>query len=402
MDYFELMKKRLETRGIISTTELDSRDLDSFSLAMRQAYNKEVVYIDDSLESTEVLIYQNSASPEIRKKIIAAFNEDNCKPGSIIHWNRLDSYWIIDRQNESKSAYFQGSMLESLFELKWRDLEKDITYSQRVAVKGPEETTIKSETINDTFVDTQTGSLKLIIPSETEGVSLLSRYVEVMLNNRKYEIQVVDDITDKGLVTIELLEIPITIENDDKENNIVDGLIAVDFECFSNLEDIETLEVGAIIELNSVLFRNGNIVNSDYTISATNATISDDYITFDSVAESTIEIYYSEFNKTFTYTIDILLGDVTMMEVFKILGNETINTFLNYTYEFRELLNGVEITSSGTWEYDTDYLTLINTDVNTITLEAGQKTGDTIITYSVNGVDYTKNIKITTIFERSN
>ena len=46
------------------------------------------------------------------KKHISSFFEDDFKIGTIVHWLKTDSYWLIYESEKNEIAYFQGKMIE--------------------------------------------------------------------------------------------------------------------------------------------------------------------------------------------------------------------------------------------------------------------------------------------------
>ena len=106
----DLFNKRMR---FVATTEQD-RAIKNKQMTLQDSINRSYFGFDvtkpeisDNIKY-RVLITRDDED----EQIISSFFEDNIKVGSIIHWLRTDTYWLVHEQNVNEIAYFEGKMIE--------------------------------------------------------------------------------------------------------------------------------------------------------------------------------------------------------------------------------------------------------------------------------------------------
>jgi len=378
----------------VSQSKMIADKISSFKRALRSGYNVETV----SLDSTEflALISSTNGNPDVERKSFSTLVDNSCKIGDDIYWEADGSHWIITERSSTEKAIFQGYIDKALYELEWKDLETGKVYSQWACVVGPKEKSIADGTKNSIVYDMFSESLHILIPKSAAGVSLLSRYFEIMVNKRKWLIEVIDDVTNADLIGLQLIEVAKDREIDSE--TIVNGNLPINFLITSSLDNITELVLDNSITLNPVLYKNGVVQDLNAIVSVENGTYINNIITFDILGVAIVEITYPNIDVSTTYTINIVESSIAEIPLTQIIGDSTLKTLNSTTYTLINLLNGVNVPLDGSWVVNSQYMTIVNQTSSVLIIKATTRTGITVIKY-IHGIDeYEKEIKIIPMF----
>lgn len=394
---YDLFQKRLETSDAISKDSLIKSKQNTFKKALKSAYNSELV--DFNGAKIRSIISEIDRVNKVERKKFATLNDYECEVGKYIYWIRNDSYWLITEYYETEPAIFSGEISYAGYLIKWKDLKTGIVYSTRASAQGPQETKISSNMNKDLQFDKSTDGITVIIPKNIEGISLLNRYAEVLINNKKWVINVVDDITKDKLIVLQLKETPINKDLDSLENNLVNDKIETIFTLKSELDNILEVDISTSITLNPILFRNDEIVDTyTYEYYLTNCIQNNNIITFNGYGAVVITLYYKDINKSFTYNITSVASDANLISSTSILGSNSIKALNTYLYKIENLINGVSYPIIGSWNINTDYASILSSSNDELLIKVNNKIGSFNIEYVTDTNTYLKQIKVTPIF----
>lgn len=394
MDNYDLFQQRLTTSTKIPKDKLRLDKVNTFKRALNSSYNSEVVSCDNN--EFQALISSITAAPAIDRKSFSTLVDNECAVGSTIYWIEDDSYWIITEHSLAEKAIFQGFIDKALYELNWKNLDTGKVYTQWTCAKGPTQKSIDDGTKNSILYDMFTDTLYLLIPKNIPGIDLLQRYFEVMINGKKWKIEVVDNITNPYLIGLQLKEVAVNRDTDTE--TMVDGNVEVNFLLFSALDNIEELTINDSVVLNPMLYKNGKLEDLDYVISVKNCTNNAGTITFNTLGNAIVDIVYKDISKSYKYTVSIVADSAADVSLIDIIGNDTVKTLNSVVYTFVNLKNGVHTSIDGSWIVDNLYFTIVNQSHDNISLKATNKTGTTEIKYIFEEDEYTKEVKIIPMF----
>ena len=395
MSNLDLYQNRLRDSRKISKSKLVDLKIKTFEKALEKSYNSEVVQTNN--DEFKALITGIPTQPKIGKKSFATLRDHGCEVGDEIYWLSNDSYWLITEHDETEGAIFQGSVEKTLYELKWKDPISDRIYSARACAKGPDETTIGNGVKHAIMFDTLTDSLYLIVSAKTQGSHLLKRYTELMVNGKKWRIEVADNMTRENLIYMQLMETPFDRDSDTDE--IAGGKVTTDFTARSSLDKIEFADLNSTIDFVPLLLKNGSVVNTeDIEIRATNCTYEDNMITFDKIGLSSIRVNFKEYEQVFTWSLEIVEDNHEQVIIREILGAKQVKTFDTIDLYAADLLNGTQQSFEGQWTFNEDYFTLIREDGVQLKLQVKNKTGTTTVEFIGANLYLETEIKIVPMF----
>ena len=395
MNNLDLYQKRLRDSRKIPKSKLVDSKIKTFKKALERGYNSEIVQANG--DEFKALITRIPTQPKIEKKYFATLKDHGCEVGDEIYWPSNDSYWLITEHDEAEVAIFQGSIEKTLYELKWKDPITDRIYSARACAKGPDETRIGNGVKHAIMFDTLTDSLYLIVSAKAQGSHLLKRYTELMVNGRKWRIEVVDNMTRKNLIFMQLMETPFDRDSDTDE--IAGGKVAADFTAKSSLDKIEFVDLNSTIDFVPLLLKNGSVVNTeDIEIETANCTYEDNKITFDRIGLSSIRVNFKDYEQVFTWTLEVVENNQEQVIIREILGDKQVKTFSTIDLYAADLLNGRQQTFEGQWTFDENYFTLIKEDGVQLKLQVKNKTGITTVKFTSENLHLETEIKIVPMF----
>lgn len=397
MDNYDLFQQRLNTSTKIPQEKLIADKVKTFKRALNSSYNAETVYNQNNSDFLALISGTNSQKlQDNERKIFSTLLDNECAVGDIVFWERDNSRWMITEQTTTEKAVFQGFINKVNHQLEWKDLNTGTIYKQWVVAETSAEKTIEDGVKNSITYDLFSDSLFIMMPKKTKGVELLKRYDEIIIGDKKWIIEVVDNISNTNILKLYVKETALNRDLDTE--TLANGNVQVLFTFTSALDDIEEIEIDKTIILNPVLFKNDEIQDLNYLIKVSNCINTNGVITFNSLGTAVITITYPTVNRSYKHIINVVETSAEIVSNTFILGSSTLKTLNIATYSFINIINGEQVSLDGAWEIDTNYLTTVTSDSDNLQIKAKNKTGLTIIKYKYNEQEYIKEIKIIPMF----
>lgn len=123
------------------------------------------------------------------------------KEGDTIYWKENCSYWIIYLRRLEETAYFRAEMRRCRYQLVLGNGSKYWAY-----VKGPVEQNILWTQTSGNYFNKLNYSLVMYITQNSETLNYFHRFKKVMINNKIWEVQAVDNISTPGILEVSLKE----------------------------------------------------------------------------------------------------------------------------------------------------------------------------------------------------
>lgn len=384
---YDLFQKRLKTFDIQSEEGLNKRKVDTFKKALQGAYNSELFLIQKNNLKVKGMISEIDRVYKVERKKFATLLDYDCQIGDIIYWSRNESYWIITKHYETETAIFSGEISWAKHLIKWKDLNTGIVYETRASVTGPDQIKILENEKGYRTLDLPTDTISIIVSKSAQGIELLERYSTLIINNKKYIINVIDNITKDGLIILQAKETPINQDLDNIENKLTNDKVNISFTATSSLDDITEVELGSQIPFEITLFKNNSIVSGlDFIYYLTNCRVENNILHFETVGNAVISVYYEDIQTKFTYNFNVMIGATPTINI-KMIGSETVKTLTKNLYKVEYLGNGIPSPIIGTWSYDMNYADIISIGDDYIELKLKNKTGNFILTFdSIDGI----------------
>lgn len=201
---------------------------DSFTQALNTAEGTELFSVLEK-GGTELhkVILKNSKDDWNRDvKFINAQAGLGFEVGNTVIWDRLDIKWLITWQDLGINEYFRGEMRRATHLLRWKD-KNGFICEQWAAIEGPVETKAKYEQTRGTaIIERRNDSVEIWIgANDKDAISSFKKFTRVMINDRVWEVQVRDDITNENIYRMSLIEDYSNPEVDDIINAIPSGKI---------------------------------------------------------------------------------------------------------------------------------------------------------------------------------
>ena len=182
---------------------------------------------DNKQKTYRVLITgtSNSLGDNELKKDISAFFDDGFKIGSIVHWLRPNSYWLIYEREQNEIAYFQGKMVEAK---SYQITTVDGTHATwgNITLSLDEET----ETFDRTLLAFESTLIKLRIPDNELNRNAFGVDKKLKILDTTWKIYNIDYLSDPGLITLRGKrsfdsdsDIKVVENNIVNDNNYIDG-----------------------------------------------------------------------------------------------------------------------------------------------------------------------------------
>lgn len=191
--------------------------LRSLKRAMLYSYQAATAILEDGREF-RCLINPDKTKTEYRDKIISIPFEDVClnknragkttegfetigmKVGDTFEWKEDKTYWLVYLRYEEERAYFRA-------EIRNCDAEIEINGKKyRGYLRGPDgDETVWRTKHNISWVDIDYHAV-LYITNNEDTKDYFHRFKKLKINNKPWEVQVVDAISNEGLIMVALKE----------------------------------------------------------------------------------------------------------------------------------------------------------------------------------------------------
>ena len=412
MDISLYNKRRASYGGSSQVSKLNYANKKLFDRACKEAFDSYIMVINEKEDIDEDtknesktkseenitplrgLMLEDKLTLEVDQKWFVLPLETNLKPGDVVKVskeNSEDSYWIMVQEDLAERTFKRCVGKKCVTKVSWRD-EDDVVYTSWAALRGPTETSIKSESRGNFLFDRGNEKLALWLP-DTEYTLGLRRYKYLMVENEVWKIASVDYFTTPGILELALVEAQDNVWTDNKEDQIARD----EFFDFTNLFDNDLdFEIETVLNLKPVLLKNGRVITeekkADFIFSATPNTYTYDKenctVIFHEIGEYEVSIGYPKMKLDKKYNIELVQEEEVNENYFLIEGNSSIHPFVNNieNYTIKHFINGVENNvSPGRWKYDDSLITKAKESLYNIELEFNGEVGSMDLEYIING-----------------
>lgn len=204
----------------------------------------------NDIDTYKVLITGTTSSlgDSETKKDISSFFEDKIEIGTIIHWLKTDSYWLIYEREKSEIAYFQGKMIEAK---NYQITTDDGKFSTWGSISLTEQS--ENDMFDKTLLTKEDSVLKIMIPNNKQNMEIFSIGKRIKVLDMMWKIFHVDYITKNGIVIIKAERNFDSLNNSDNdiiinENNIANDNTYIDGPNFITPYEKATYRVAKGIE----------------------------------------------------------------------------------------------------------------------------------------------------------
>ena len=384
----DLYRKRQEAYGGSSSIDkLDYRNKQLFNRALQESFNAEEVVLNN--EDWRALILEDKLTLELDQKWIGMPLESNLKPGDVIHVKRNDVRWIMVQTDLSERSFCRCVGKRCVTEITWRD-EDDNVHSSWAALRGPTETSIKTEARKHILFDQGNEKVALWLPDTPETKSL-RRYKHIMVKGETWEIASVDYLTTPGILELNLVEAQ---DNRDLDNTSL-GIARDNKFTFTNVFDKDLdFQLNTYISLEPYLTKDGVDITEEKESEFVFTCYPDTYtydevhlgVSFSELGNYHITIGYPNMKMVKEYDIEIKQYDTEEESYYLIKGNSIIRPLVNSleSYDIDYFVNGVQTPiTPGKWVFDTRFATVKSQSVYHIDLDFTGEIGTMTLQYVV-------------------
>ena len=384
----DLYRKRQEAYGGSSSIDkLDYRNKQLFNRALQESFNAEEVVLNN--KDWRALILEDKLTLELDQKWIGMPLESNLKPGDVIHVKRNDVRWIMVQTDLSERSFCRCVGKRCVTEITWRD-EDDNVHSSWAALRGPTETSIKTEARKHILFDQGNEKVALWLPDTPETKSL-RRYKHIMVKGETWEIASVDYLTTPGILELNLVEAQ---DNRDLDNTSL-GIARDNKFTFTNVFDKDLdFQLNTYISLEPYLTKDGVDITEEKESEFVFTCYPDTYtydevhlgVSFSELGNYHITIGYPNMKMVKEYDIEIKQYDTEEESYYLIKGNSIIRPLVNSleSYDIDYFVNGVQTPiTPGKWVFDTRFATVKSQSVYHIDLDFTGEIGTMMLQYIV-------------------
>lgn len=390
MDLGLYRKRQSAYGGSTAIEKLDYRNKKMFYAALEEGFNSEDVIYKDS--EWKALILDDKLTLEVDQKWVSMPLESGLRPGDVVHATRNGIRWIMVQEDLTERSFRRCVGKRCVTEVSWRD-DNDIVHTSWAALRGPTETSIKTEARKHLLFDQGNEKLALWLP-DTENTLGLRRYKYLMVEGEVWEIASVDYFTTPGILELNLVEAQ---DNKDLDNTSL-GIARDRRFTFTNVFDNDLdFQLNEYISLEPCLMKDGIditlIKDDDFVfICVPDTYIYDEVhemVSFSAAGNYQISIGYPGMKLVKEYNIEVVQKDTTPESYYLIQGNSSIKPLVNSieSYDVKYFENGVEKPIvSGTWRYDSKYANKVKESMYYIDLNFNNgQVGKTVLEYIVDG-----------------
>lgn len=384
----DLYRKRQEAYGGSSSIDkLDYRNKQLFNRALQESFNAEEVVLNN--KDWRALILEDKLTLELDQKWIGMPLESNLKPGDVIHVKRNDVRWIMVQTDLSERSFCRCVGKRCVTEITWRD-EDDNVHSSWAALRGPTETSIKTEARKHILFDQGNEKVALWLPDTPETKSL-RRYKHIMVKGETWEIASVDYLTTPGILELNLIEAQ---DNRDLDNTSL-GIARDNKFTFTNVFDKDLdFQLNTYISLEPYLTKDGVDITEEKESEFVFTCYPDTYtydevhlgVSFSELGNYHITIGYPNMKMVKEYDIEIKQYDTEEESYYLIKGNSIIRPLVNSleSYDIDYFVNGVQTPiTPGKWVFDTRFATVKSQSTYHIDLDFTGEIGTMTLQYVV-------------------
>ena len=380
-------KRQVAYGGSSSIDKLDYRNKQLFNRALQESFNAEEVVLNN--KDWRALILEDKLTLELDQKWIGMPLESNLKPGDVIHVKRNDVRWIMVQTDLSERSFCRCVGKRCVAEITWRD-EDDNVHSSWAALRGPTETSIKTEARKHILFDQGNEKVALWLP-DTQETKSLRRYKHIMVKGETWEIASVDYLTTPGILELNLVEAQ---DNRDLDNTSL-GIARDNKFTFTNVFDKDLdFQLNTYISLEPYLTKDGVDITEEKESEFVFTCYPDTYtydevhlgVSFSELGNYHITIGYPNMKMVKEYDIEIKQYDTEEESYYLIKGNSIIRPLVNSleSYDIDYFVNGVQTPiTPGKWVFDTNFATVKSQSAYHIDLDFTGEIGTMTLQYVV-------------------
>lgn len=396
-------KRQVAYGGSNAIDKLDYRNKQLFNRALQESFNAEEVVLND--KDWRALILEDKLTLELDQKWIGMPLESNLKPGDVIHVKRNDIHWIMVQTDLSERSFCRCVGKRCVTEITWRD-EDDNVHSSWAALRGPTETSIKTEARKHILFDQGNEKVALWLP-DTQETKSLRRYKHIMVKGETWEIASVDYLTTPGILELNLVEAQ---DNRDLDNTSL-GIARDNKFTFTNVFDKDLdFQLNTYISLEPYLTKDGVDITEEKESEFVFTCYPDTYtydevhlgVSFSELGNYHITIGYPNMKMVKEYDIEIKQYETEKESYYLIKGNSIIRPLVNSleSYDIDYFVNGVQTSiTPGKWVFDTNFATVKSQSAYHIDLDFTGEIGTMTLQYVVgNKVLAEKEITVYSVF----
>ena len=380
-------KRQVAYGGSSSIDKLDYRNKQLFNRALQESFNAEEVVLNN--KDWRALILEDKLTLELDQKWIGMPLESNLKPGDVIHVKRNDIRWIMVQTDLSERSFCRCVGKRCVAEITWRD-EDDNVHSSWAALRGPTETSIKTEARKHILFDQGNEKVALWLP-DTQETKSLRRYKHIMVKGETWEIASVDYLTTPGILELNLVEAQ---DNRDLDNTSL-GIARDNKFTFTNVFDKDLdFQLNTYISLEPYLTKDGVDITEEKESEFVFTCYPDTYtydevhlgVSFSELGNYHITIGYPNMKMVREYDIEIKQYETEVESYYLIKGNSIIRPLVNSleSYDIDYFVNGVQTPiTPGKWVFDTRFATVKSQSTYHIDLDFTGEIGTMTLQYVV-------------------
>lgn len=230
MDNLDLMKARLNWRGGNQEQRMIKDKWRTLQKTFLYSYQACDVQKVGEEEIHRALINPDKNKTDYDDKILSINYDSGFAAGDIFKWVGTNTYWLVYLQELTEDAYFRSEIRRCKYQIKWGDGES--IQSTWAYIRGPVETKINFIQKNGISLDVPNWSLNIYMPKNEHTEKEFKRYDRFMFDDKVWEVQVVDGVSQIGILEVVALEYYANELLDDKDRDITDGwkIVPVDEE----------------------------------------------------------------------------------------------------------------------------------------------------------------------------
>ena len=130
--------------------------------------------------------------------------EIGMKPGDVFTWKENNTDWLVYLRRYEETAYFRAEIRKCDYEIEVNDKK------YKVYIGGPDESAIIWNKVKKIEWNDLNYSLTMYITKDKNTEAFFHRFTRVEINERPWEVQAVDSISQDGIIIVALKE---TYEN---------------------------------------------------------------------------------------------------------------------------------------------------------------------------------------------
>lgn len=258
MTNLEMMRKRLESQGGIKQEDRMIKDkyrtlqktlLYSYQgcdVQLIQPYNE--CFCDDPRANGDIIeenkVWRALINPDKTKqdyddKILSIDYDSGFGPGDVFKWrvwnkkmmdgkitdeDEQSTAWLIYLPALNEDAYLRAEIRLCRHIIKFKDVNGVPKYTW-AAIRGPVETQIESVQKNQNRVNDPNLTLNILMPRNDDTLLAFDRYMRFIFAGRAWKVLTHNSISTKNIIEITAGEDFINEDKDDKDNELIDGLV---------------------------------------------------------------------------------------------------------------------------------------------------------------------------------